>query len=150
MSDILTLAEALNAHAAATVQLAQAIANQGLPAPSSPRSEVQAADPQPEKRRGRPPKNADAPSASAEPDAVSDQGSGSVEPAQSQSAPSEPEVTYDAVKALILTVSQAKGRAAAAQVLTDLGVEKGPDLKPEQYAEAVEKLQAVLDEADLA
>ncbi len=53
-------------------------------------------------------------------------------------------VTYDDVKALVLQVSKDKGRNAAAAVLSGFGVAKAPELKPEQYADAVAQLKAVL------
>lgn len=168
MSDTLTLAAALEAHAAAVTRLAEVIAAQGATAPSSPRSEAAAGDPQP-RPRGRPRKEPEAPAAGTENDAAPEATNPGSDPASTpesaaptsdtgpsattDASPSEPdaeEVTYDAVKALILKVSGAKGRDAAAAVLTELGVAKGPDLKPEQYAEAVDKLQAVLADEDLA
>lgn len=57
---------------------------------------------------------------------------------------SEAAVTYDDVKALVLQVSKDKGREAAAAVLSGFGVAKAPELKPEQYAEAVTQLKAAL------
>lgn len=53
-------------------------------------------------------------------------------------------VTYDDVKALVLQVSKNKGRDAAAAVLAGFGVAKAPELKPEQYADAVAQLKAAL------
>lgn len=53
-------------------------------------------------------------------------------------------VTYDDVKALVLQVSKDKGRDAAAAVLSGFGVAKAPELKPEQYADAVAQLKAAL------
>lgn len=44
-------------------------------------------------------------------------------------------VTYDQVKDAILALSKAKGRDAVVKLLTQFGAAKGPDLKPEQYAE---------------
>lgn len=52
--------------------------------------------------------------------------------------------TYDDVKALVLQVSKEKGRDAAAAVLAGFGVAKAPELKAEQYADAVAQLKAVL------
>ena len=63
-------------------------------------------------------------------------------PAASSPAPST--VTYEDVKTLVLKVSKEKGRDAAAGVLAGFGVAKAPELKPEQYADAVAQLQAVL------
>lgn len=53
-------------------------------------------------------------------------------------------VTYDDVKALVLQVSKDKGRDAAAAVLSGFGVAKAPELKPEQYVDAVAQLKAAL------
>lgn len=64
-------------------------------------------------------------------------------PEESKSAPVQT-VTYDDVKALVLQVSKDKGRDAAAAVLSGFGVAKAPELKPEQYADAVAQLKAAL------
>ena len=61
-----------------------------------------------------------------------------------EASKSEAAVTYDDVKALVLQVSKDKGREAAAAVLSGFGVAKAPELKPEQYAEAVIQLKAAL------
>jgi hypothetical protein len=53
-------------------------------------------------------------------------------------------VTYDDVKALVLQVSKDKGRDTAADVLSGFGVAKAPELKPEQYSDAVAQLKAAL------
>ena len=53
-------------------------------------------------------------------------------------------IDYALVRAAILKVSAEKGREAAAAVLEGLGVAKGPDLKPEQYAPALAALEAKL------
>lgn len=45
------------------------------------------------------------------------------------------EVTYDQIKPLIIKVNTTKGREAATKLLADFGVARGPDLKPEQYAD---------------
>ncbi|MDZ7918490.1 hypothetical protein [Rhodoferax sp.] len=75
------------------------------------------------------------------------------QPSETAAAPiaSKPEastsvaaVTYDDVKALVLQVSKDKGRDAAAAVLSGFGVAKAPELKPEQYADAVVQLKAAL------
>ena len=63
--------------------------------------------------------------------------------AQASTAATEP-VTYDQVKPLILKINAAKGREAAAAALGKFGVSKGPDLKPEQYAEFVAHAAEVL------
>ncbi len=57
---------------------------------------------------------------------------------------SETAVTYDDVKALVLRVSKDKGRDAAVAVLSGFGVTKAPELKPEQYADAVAQFKAAL------
>lgn len=57
--------------------------------------------------------------------------------AQASTAATEP-VNYEkGVKPLILKINTAKGREAATAALGKFGVTKGPDLKPEQYAEFV-------------
>lgn len=63
-------------------------------------------------------------------------------PGASNPAPSI--VTYEDVKTLVLKVSKDKGRDAAAAVLAGFGVAKAPELKTEQYADAVTQLQAAL------
>lgn len=60
------------------------------------------------------------------------------------SSPAPSTVTYDEVKTLVLRVSKDKGRDAAAAVLSGFGVAKAPELKPEQYADAVAQLKAAL------
>lgn len=52
------------------------------------------------------------------------------------------QVTYDEVKKAIVAYQQAKGREATIAALGELGVTKGTDLKPEQYAEALAKFTA--------
>lgn len=65
-------------------------------------------------------------------------------------APAQPEastpatVTYDDVKRAVLDLSKAKGSPAAKAVLQGLGVDKAPDLKPEQYADAVAQCVAAM------
>lgn len=61
-----------------------------------------------------------------------------------EASKSAPAVTYDDVKALVLQVSKDKGRDAAAAVLAGFGVAKAPELKPEQYADAVAQFRATL------
>lgn len=56
-----------------------------------------------------------------------------------------PAVSYDAVKAAITEVATAKGRDLTLAMLSRFGVQSGKDLKPEQYAELVEKAGKVLD-----
>lgn len=63
--------------------------------------------------------------------------------AQASTAATEP-VTYDQVKPLILKINAAKGREVAAAALGKFGVTKGPELKPEQYAEFVAHANEVL------
>ena len=53
-------------------------------------------------------------------------------------------VTYEQVKPLILKINAAKGREAAAGALAKFGVTKGPELKPEQYADFVAHANEVL------
>lgn len=60
------------------------------------------------------------------------------------SSPAPSIVTYEDVKTLVLRVSKDKGRDTAAGVLAGFGVAKAPELKPEQYGDAVAQLQAAL------
>ena len=53
-------------------------------------------------------------------------------------------VAYDQVKALILKLNTAKGRDALVAALGKFGVAKGPELKPEQYAEFVDHANQVI------
>jgi hypothetical protein len=46
-------------------------------------------------------------------------------------------VTYEELKKAIVAFQQANGREKAIAALASLGVAKGTDLKPEQYAEAL-------------
>jgi hypothetical protein len=54
-------------------------------------------------------------------------------------APAAASVSYDEVKAAILKLSQAKGREQVVAALTEFGVAKGPELKPEQFAGFIAK-----------
>lgn len=58
-------------------------------------------------------------------------------------AATEP-LTYNDVKPLILKINTAKGREAATAALAKFGVSRGPELKPEQYAEFVAHAQELL------
>lgn len=63
--------------------------------------------------------------------------------AKEPETPAAPAVEYKAV-ADAITRLVAKDRAAAVDILAGFGVKRGPDLKPEQWAEALTKLQAAL------
>lgn len=69
-------------------------------------------------------------------------------PAPAEAEDDGAEVSYEDVKALILELGNTagKGRPAVAAVLAEFGVEKGPELQPDQYAEALEALKAKLAE----
>jgi len=60
-------------------------------------------------------------------------------PASTPSAPS-----YDDVKAQILAMAKDKGREITGALLSRYGVTKGPDLKPEQYADFMADVARVL------
>jgi hypothetical protein len=64
------------------------------------------------------------------------------EPEKAKDEPESNVVSYDVVKALIIEQSKVGKRDVVVKVLGEFGVEKGPDLKPEQYASFVEKLKA--------
>ncbi len=66
------------------------------------------------------------------------------EPKASPPAPSTATVTYEDVRTLVLQVSKEKGRDVAAAVLALFGVAKAPELKPEQYADAVAHFKSEL------
>jgi len=66
------------------------------------------------------------------------------EPEASPPAPSIATVTYEDVRTLVLQVSKEKGRDVAAAVLALFGVAKAPELKPEQYADAVAHFKSEL------
>ena len=64
--------------------------------------------------------------------------------AQASTAATEP-VNYEkGVKPLILKIITVKGREAATAAFAKFGVAKGPDLKPEQYAQFVAHANEVL------
>lgn len=65
-------------------------------------------------------------------------------PEAEQKAGTAEAVTYDQIKPLIIKMGATKGREAAAELLKEFGVERGPDLKPEQYGAVFTKLQAAL------
>lgn len=52
--------------------------------------------------------------------------------------------TYDDVKVKILTLSKEKGREPTVALMARHGVQKGPDLKPSQYAEFIADVDAIL------
>ena len=83
----------------------------------------------------------------AAPETTASASSPSAEVVATQSPPStaaaEP-ITYDQVKPLILKINVSKGRDAAMAALAEFGVAKGPDLKPEQYADFVAYAAKVL------
>lgn len=64
--------------------------------------------------------------------------------ADSPSAPGAVSVTYDDVKAAILKLSNVKGRDAVLALLKPFGAAKGPELKPEQFAEFVTQANAAI------
>lgn len=74
-------------------------------------------------------------------------------PATPASAPAEPPaapaIPYEKVGTAIQNLV-AKDRSKAVAVLASLGVKKGTELKPEQYADALARLEAALTEADQA
>lgn len=61
-----------------------------------------------------------------------------------KSSDDKPQPTYDDVKAAVIKLSQAKGRDTVVDVLSRFGVTKAPDLKPDQYAGALEKIESVI------
>ncbi len=63
--------------------------------------------------------------------------------------PEEKEHTLEDVKALLLKVNNAKtlGRDVTREILADLGVARLPELKKEKFAQAVEKIEATLQDA---
>lgn len=52
--------------------------------------------------------------------------------------------TYDDVKAKVLTLSKDKGRDQVVAILQRYGVAKAPDLKPEQYADIIADIDAII------
>ena len=66
------------------------------------------------------------------------------EAAAATTSPAAASVTYDQVKAAITRAANAKGRDAVLILLKEFGVAKGPDLKPEQYADFVAKANTLL------
>lgn len=70
------------------------------------------------------------------------------EPAKSEAADTRAteQPTYDQVAKAITTLAKAKGRDVAVGLLKRFGVAKGPDLMPEQYADALAAATAELVE----
>lgn len=64
-------------------------------------------------------------------------------PSTKDEAPAAPAVEYKQV-ADAITILVARNRARAVEILEGFGVKKGPELKPEQYADALSQLQAAL------
>lgn len=56
-----------------------------------------------------------------------------------------PTATYEDAKAAVLKISKDKGRDAAVTVLSKFGVQKLPDLKPENYGALVAAVKEVLE-----
>jgi hypothetical protein len=54
----------------------------------------------------------------------------------------ETAIPYTDVAAAVVELAKVKGRDAAVKVLAEFGVSKATELKPEQYAEAIEKAKA--------
>lgn len=65
------------------------------------------------------------------------------EPKPEPETPATPAVEYKQVSDAITRLA-AQNRAAAVEILASFGVKRGPDLKTEQYADALAKLQAAL------
>ncbi len=61
-----------------------------------------------------------------------------------EAAPASP-ASYPDVVAAINKLAAAKGRNAAVEMLGEFGVSKGPDLKPEQFAEFIVKATAATE-----
>lgn len=61
---------------------------------------------------------------------------------EAHATPADPEtlVSLDEVKAAVLKLAATKGRDAAVGVLQSFGAAKAPELKPEQYAPALDAL----------
>ena len=55
-----------------------------------------------------------------------------------------PTATYEDAKAAVLKISKEKGRDAAVAVLSTFGVQKLPDLQPENYGPLVAKVDEAL------
>lgn len=53
--------------------------------------------------------------------------------------------TYEQVAEAIKNVAKGKGREVAVAILAQFGVSKGPDLKPEQYADVLAVANAALE-----
>lgn len=60
-------------------------------------------------------------------------------PEAAATAPVAASVSYEDVKHAIVKLSGSKGRDAVVALLTEFGAGKGPDLKPEQFAEFIAK-----------
>ena len=65
--------------------------------------------------------------------------------AKAPEAVEEKPISYDTVKQLITNLVAAKGKEIAVKTLASLGVSKGPELKPEQYKDAVAALTKALE-----
>lgn len=61
---------------------------------------------------------------------------------EAHATPADPEtlVTLDEIKAAVLKLAATKGRDAAVGVLQSFGAAKAPELKPEQYGDALTAL----------
>lgn len=66
------------------------------------------------------------------------------QPKEETKAETPTAVTYEQIKPLIIKLNTTKGREAAAGLLAEFGVTRGPELKPEQFAEFFTKVTAAL------
>lgn len=65
-------------------------------------------------------------------------------PVAAPPAPVVAAIDYNAVKTAVVAYSRKASQADAAKLLASFGVERGPDLKPEQYGAVVEAFNNAL------
>ena len=129
----MTLEAALQENTGAIRALIAAL-GQGIPTTSEPVAAVVA----PKAKKEKPPVR------------VSDTEVGSTPATPAPAATAEetasptPGTTYDEVKRAIVKMSGLKGRDQVVAVLGQFGATKGPDLKPEQYADFIAQAEAAM------
>ncbi len=123
----MSLEEALNRHATAIENLADALEKISARGTMSLPAEVAAT--QSPRGPGRPPKAAAA------------------VPAQGANGEDGKPIAYDTVREAVLSLAEKKGHQVAVGLLAEFGAKNGKDLKPAQYAKALARVNELMGES---
>lgn len=138
----MTLEAAIQENTGAIRALIAALA-QGIPTPSEPVAAVAA----PKARKEKPPVRVSGTEAGNTP-AMPETPVPAAAPVEETAVPAVASpasgATYDEVKRAIVKLSGQKGRDQVLAVLGQFGAAKGPDLKPEQFAEFIAQADAAM------